>query len=147
MGHQWNVDSHSLTRVLERFERARPIPGAGYAGHSVVIHANWNLLLFDSRNRRQLPYQTREDYLGFETNDRCFLGRSTVYARISEFTTAHLFLSLPFEEFTEDATRLINEIQDSFPARLSSKHWKLWRLTKSQGGYVGRKIGPAGIQL
>src|SRR5262249_17740205 len=139
-GHQWDIHSTSLTQIVERFEHASPIPQAGYAGPSVVIHANWNLLLFDSRTGQQLSYQSRDDYLGFEANFQCYLGRSFMYARISEVTSAHIFLSLPFEEVTADARRLASEIQSRFPARLSSKHWKIWRLTKGQDRYVGRKI-------
>jgi len=139
-GHQWDIDSTSFDQLLERFEHAGPIPQAGFVGSSIVIHATWNLLLFDSRTRRRLPYQCKEDYLGFGIDFQRYLGCSFVYARISEVTSAHLFLSLPFEEVDADAKRLAGEIQASFPARLSSKQWKIWRLTKAQNSYVGRKI-------
>jgi hypothetical protein len=140
-GHQWEIESTSLNQVLERFERGGPVPEAGYAGPAVVIHATWNLVLFDSRTGRELSYQRRENYLGYDTSYHCYLGRSFMYSRISDKTSAHLFLSLPFEDVTADARRLAGEIQTSFPARLSSKHWKIWRITRDQDSYVGRKIG------
>jgi hypothetical protein len=139
-GHQWGIDPLSLNQLVERFERAGPIPQAGYAGPAVVIHATWNLLFFDPRTRQKIPYQGKEDYLGFDIDFQRYLGCSFVYSRISEVTSAHLFLSLPFEEVTADAKRLAGEIQANFPARLSSRHWKIWRLTKAKNSYVGRRI-------
>ena len=140
IGHQWKLDVSSLAQIIERLEQAGPVPRTQYAGPSVVLHSAWNLLLFDSRTGRQFPYQTSEDYLGFDTDFGCYLGVSSIYARISEVTTAHVFLSLPFEDVTGDARRLAGEIQDQFPTRLSAKHWKIWRLTRRQDSYVGRKI-------
>ena len=138
-GHQWEINASNLNPIVEQLERLRPIPQAGYAGEGVVVHATWNLVLVDSE-RRPLPHQNKEDYLGFEVGYQVYLGQSLVYARISETTTAHLFLSLPFEDVTDDARRLVGEIEKHFPCRLSSKHWKLWKLTKNGERYVGRKI-------
>ena len=139
-GHQWCIDPISLNQLVERFEHVGAIPQAGHAGPSAVIHATWNLLLFDSQTRQRLPYQSKEDYLGFDVASQHYLGHSFVYSRISEATSAHLFLSLPFDEVTAEAKRLVGEIQANFPARLSAKHWKIWRLKKAKNGYVGRKI-------
>jgi hypothetical protein len=138
-GHQWDIDPGSLVQIVERIAEAGPIPETKYAGSMVVIHAMWNLLLFDTRTRQALPYQRKEDHLGWEIGPRSYLGCSSLYARIAEATSAHLFLSLPFEDITEEAKRIAADIQTSFPARLSAKHWKMWTLTKAQTGYVGRK--------
>jgi len=142
VAHQWRIDPSSLTWVIEKCERASPVPQAAYAGPALVMLVNWNLLFFDSRTRGQLPYQTKEDYLGFDTGSQHFLGHSLLFARISHTTSAHLFLSLPFEDVTPAARQLASEIQAKFPARLSTKRWKIWRLAKSGNGYVGRKIVP-----
>lgn len=138
-GHQWEINASCLNRIVDQFERLRPIPQAGYAGNAAVIHATWNLVLTD-KERRPLPYQGKDDYLGYEIGYEFSLGQSLVYARISETTTAHLFLSLPFEDVTDDARQLAAEIESHFPCRLSSKHWKMWKLTKNGRSYVGRKI-------
>jgi hypothetical protein len=128
-----------VNRIVDQLERLRPIPQAGYAGEAALVHATWNLVLADIE-RKPLPYQDKDDYLGYEAGYKLYLGQSLVYARISETTTAHLFLSLPFENDTDDARRLAAEIESRFPCRLSSKHWKMWRLTKNGRSYVGRKI-------
>ena len=138
-GHQWEIDATSVNRIVEKLERLRPIPKAGYAGEAVLVHATWNLVLANP-DRRPLPHQDKNEYLGFEVGGQLYLGQSLVYSRISETTTAHLFLSLPFEDVTDDARRMVSEIQKHFPCRLSSKHWKIWRLTKNGHRYVGRKI-------
>ena len=129
-GHQWEIDATSVKRVVEKLERLRPTPKAGFAGEAVLVHATWNLVLADA-DRRPLPHQDKNDYLGFDVGGERYLGQSLVYSRISETTSAHLFLSLPFEEVTDDARRVVSEIQKHFPCRLSSKHWKIWRLTKN----------------
>ena len=138
-GHQWEINATCLNRIVDQFERLRPIPQAGYAGPAALVHATWNLVLAD-KVRKRLPYQDKDDYLQYEVGSGVYLGQSLVYARISETTTAHLFLSLPFEDVTDDARRLAVEIESRFPCRLSSKHWKIWRLSKNGRSYVGRKI-------
>jgi hypothetical protein len=111
----------------------------GYAGPAAVLHAHWNLVFHDASGKA-FPYQSREDYLAFAVGADQYLGRSFLYGRISAATSARLFLSLPFEEVTAEATRLAGTIQADFPARLSGKHWKLWRLSRAGTSYVGRKI-------
>jgi len=138
-GHQWAMDRGALIAIADDLERLRPIPKTQYAGHAARLHVTWNLVLCDS-SRRQFPNQSRDDYLGFECDGQHYLGHSFVYAAISETTTAHLFLSLPFEEVTEEARRLAGEIQAHFPGRLSSRHWKRWSVTKSGTGYIAKKI-------
>ena len=139
MAHQWAVEPTSLEAIVDTLEKLRPIPKTEYAGHAALVHASWNIVLFDS-SRRPLPNQGKEHYLGFDCDSQRFLGQSFVYARISETTTAHLFLSLPYEDVSSDVQRLAAHIQRQFPARLSSSHWKIWRLAKNGQRYVGRKI-------
>lgn len=136
---QWAVDPASLPAIVDTLEQRRPIPKAGYAGHAAVVHVTWNIVLADGL-RQPIPFQGREHYLAFECDSQRYLGESFVYARISEATTAHLFLSLPCETVTSDARQLAGQIQSHFPARLSTNHWKIWRLTKSGDSYVGRKV-------
>lgn len=138
-GHQWEINATCVNRIVDQFERLRPIPQAGYAGEAALLHATWNLVLADNQ-RQPLPHQDKDDYLGHEVGYKIYLGQSLVYARISETTTATLFLTLPFEDVNDSAKRLAAEIESRFPCRLSSKHWKIWRLTKNGRSYVGRKI-------
>jgi len=138
LGHQWIVDPIQLEPLVYDLERLRPIPNAGYAGRSVVVHVYWNLIFADSNGLR-LPFQSRTEYLQFDVDFQRYLGESFVYARISETSTAHLFLSLPFEEASDEARLLATRIQEYFPARISPKHWKHWTLTKNGKSYVGRK--------
>jgi hypothetical protein len=137
--HLWTIDQGSLAAAAEALERLRPIPTTRLAGHAARLHVTWNLVLCDG-SRRPFPYQNEDDYLGFDCGGQHRLGHSFVYACISETTTAHLFLSLPFEEVSEEARRLANEIQAHFPARLSPSHWKIWRLTATGHTYVGRRV-------
>jgi hypothetical protein len=136
---QWAVDPASLLAIVDTVEQRRPIPKAGYTGYAAVVHVTWNIVLADGL-RQPVPYQGRAHYLGFQCDSQCYLGESFVYARISETTTAHLFLSLPYETVTSDARRLAGQIQSHFPARLSSNHWKIWRLTKKGDRYAGRTV-------
>ncbi|MBP6002088.1 MAG: hypothetical protein KA746_01520 [Pyrinomonadaceae bacterium] len=138
-GSQWEVSPTQLEPLIYDIERLRPIPNAGYAGRSLVVNVFWNLVFADP-NGHQLPFQSRNEYLQFGVDFQRYLGESFVYARISETSTAHLFLSLPFEEANDEARSLVTRIQTHFPARLSSKHWKRWTLTKNNKSYVGRKI-------
>jgi hypothetical protein len=133
------VDPVSLKGIVDTFEKLRPIPKTEYAGHAALVHVTWNIVLSDSAHR-PVPNQGKEHYLGFACDSEHFLGQSFVYARISETTTAHLFLSLPYEDVGSDSRRLASQIQTHFPARLSSSHWKIWRLAKDGQRYVGRKI-------
>lgn len=139
-GNQWKVDPTELRPLIYDLERLRPIPIAGYAGRSLVAHVYWNLVFADTKGE-PLPYQSRSHYLDFDVLYRTsYLGESVLYARISETSSANLFLSLPFEEANDEAGRLVKRIQEYFPARLSSKHWKRWTLTKNGKSYLGRKI-------
>jgi hypothetical protein len=137
--HQWTVARSSLQWVMSTLEHYRPIPKTALAGHAALVHATWNLVLFDS-SHRPLPYQGREHYRDFDCDSHRFLGQSFVSGRISEHTTANLFLSLPYDDVDGDVQRVARDIQAHFPARLSSSHWKMWRLTKNRLRYVGRKI-------
>jgi len=136
---QWAVDPGSLPAIVDTLEQRRPIPKAGYAGYAAAIHVTWNIVFADGL-RQPIPYQGKEHYLGFECSFQRYLGESLVYARISEATTANLFLALPYDTVTSDARRLAEKIQCHFPARLSSNHWKIWRLTKKGDGYIGRRV-------
>ncbi len=138
-GSQWEVKPTELRPLIQDLERLRPIPNAGYAGRSLVVHVYWKLVFVDSRGD-QFPFQSRHDYGQFDVDFQRYLGESFIYSRISETSTAHLFLSLPFEEPTDEAIQLVARIQEDFPARLSSKHWKRWTLTKRGNSYLGRKI-------
>jgi hypothetical protein len=137
--HQWTVSADELPSLVIELEKLRPIPNAGFVGRSLVVYVGWNLIFADS-NGKPLPFQNRDDHLQFDIDFNRFLGESYVYARISETSTANLFLSLPFEDATDEALELVNRIQNCFPARPSSKHWKKWTITKSRKTYVGRKI-------
>jgi hypothetical protein len=139
VAHRWIVDPASLRSIVATLEKHRPMPKTRYAGHAASMYVTWNLVFSDA-SRRPVPYQGKEHYLGFKYDAERFLGQSFVYARISEATTAHLFLSLPYEDVNSDARRLAGQIQAHFPAPLSSSHWKLWRLSKSGQRYVARKI-------
>jgi hypothetical protein len=135
---QWTVDPGSLRMMIDTLEQRRPIPKAGYAGYAAAVHVTWNIVFADGL-RQPIPYQGKEHYLGFECSFQRYLGESLLYGRISEATTANLFLALPYESVTSEARQLAEKIQFHFPARLSSNHWKIWRLTKKGDGYIGRR--------
>jgi hypothetical protein len=93
---QWAVDPASLPAMIDTLEQRRPTPKAGYAGYAAAIHVTWNIVLADGL-RQPIPYQGKEHYLGFACGFQRYLGESVVYARISQATTANLFLGLPYE--------------------------------------------------
>lgn len=139
-GHQWSLDSNTLNETASQLELLRPIYLAGYAGWQIVLHATWNLTFCDDDTKLPLPYQTRSDYHEFEIGWQVFLGESGLYARISERSTAAIFLSLPFEEVSAECRGLVGRIVNAFPVRLSAKHWKRYSLSKKGTSYVGRKL-------
>jgi len=144
-GHQWEVQPSELGLLIHDLERLRPIPLVGYAGRSLVVHVYWKLI-FSDRTGEPLPFQTRDNYRDFEVGFQLYLGESILYARISENSTASLFLSLPFEAVHPECVELATRLQEAFPARLSTKHWKRWTVTKKGTSYLGRKIpAPFGI--
>jgi len=138
-GHQWDVPPSELGLLIHNLERLRPIPLVGYAGRSLVVHVYWKLI-FSDQTGDQLPFQTRDNYVDFEVGFQQYLGESILYARISENSSANLFLSLPFEVVQPECVELANRVQEAFPTRLSAKHWKRWTLTKKGTSYLGRKI-------
>jgi len=139
-GHQWALGPAGLDGLAARLDAAGPLPSAGPYGPSVVIHAVWRLVLFDPFTGLELPGRTPGDYLGFDAAPGCPLGRSFVYARLSEATTARLFLSLPFDDAAPEVRRLAEGLQEAFPVPLSPNHWKLWRLGRSGDRYAARRI-------
>jgi hypothetical protein len=139
-GHQWTLREPDLKAVLEELEKVRPLPIAAHAGCAAAVHVTWDLLLFDAQTGDALPHQDADHYLHFDTGSGQILGTSTLYCRAAERSSAHLFLSLPFDDVTAAAREQIDAIERAFPVPLSPKHWKLWRLTKARNGYTGRRL-------
>lgn len=139
-GHIWNLGPRDLQGIIQELENVRPIPMTPYAGPAVVITVFWNLVLFEVKTRGRLPHQFLGEYADFKIDPARALGESFIAGRISEKTTCNLFLSLPYVEATDEARQIAQEIQKRFPVRLSPKHWKAWKLTKSGKSYVSRKI-------
>lgn len=140
VGHQWGLDVNDFRDTANRLEAIRPISLTEYTGYQVVLHATWKLNFLRNDSEVPLPFQSRVDYDEFEVAWQIFLGESGMYARISEKSTAGIFLSLPFEEVSSECRELVGRIQNAFPVRLSAKHWKRWTLSKAGKSYVGRKI-------
>ena len=139
LGHQWDVPPGALAEIAEWLELAGPFPEAGYPGPTVVVQATWRLTLLDPATHEPLPHQSSADYLGFAIDADRQLGSSLLHGRIAGRTTAHLFLSLPFDAPSAEARGVAAQIRAAFPARLSASHWKQWRLTAAGNRYVGRK--------
>jgi hypothetical protein len=137
---RWNVPTSALKELVARSAFISS-DQRDIAIQPVAILASWTINLIDPRSGRLLPHQDPQDYGGFAVGDGRLLGRSTVFARLASRTTANLWLSLPFQEPTEEARIVASHIQVHFPCSLSQKHWKRWDLTKSRT-YRARKIEP-----
>jgi hypothetical protein len=136
--HRWDVEPSSLEGLVTDIAGICRCPKDPLP--PVTILASWALVLVDPTTGSSLPHQDVHDYGDFDTADGRLLGRSSLFARISNRTTANLWLSLPFDQPNEVAEKIARHIQSHFPCRFSSKHWKCWRLNR-KGTYTGRRIG------
>jgi hypothetical protein len=138
--HRWIVPSSAFHELVATTALNGGEPRAG-STNSLTVLASWTIVLTEPKSGQLLPHQDPQDYGGFGVGDGRLLGRSSLFARLGQKTTANLWLSLPFQEPTEEARMIARHVQTHFPCQLSQKQWKQWVLTRA-GTYKARKIAP-----
>ncbi len=137
---KWRLPLAEFEAACAVLERHRPLPQSKDGWPAAFVGASWRFAFIDAETGQVLPHQGPDAYVEERPSSMRRIGESTLYARFSEKTTVSVFLALPFEDAGEDARRFVGTLQDHFPTRFSSKHWRLWRLNKAATGYYGRKI-------
>ena len=140
LAHRWSVAPDEVDVHVARIEGMLPLPKHRHGLQLMAVAEQICFRLLHPETRLVLPYQHTAFYGDFSRTPGQLLGRSQLYARISERSTVSLFLSLPFAEVTDEVRALVAFLQAHLPFRLSNAHWKSWRPTKDEKGYTGRRI-------
>jgi len=136
----WELPKNRLSEVLDLFDASCPFPKHKYSVKIATLYISSTFHLLDRSGTHVLKHQGRENYLNYDTDYERFLGESMLLGSISSNSSLNIFLSLPFEEITEDFQSNIHFLQDNLPFKFSPIQWKRWHVNKAKTGYVGRKI-------
>lgn len=136
---RWNVSAESVTTALDALVAAGPDAVTAY-GHSVaaLIHSA-PVRLVDPVVGVAYPDLTPDAFGRFAVDGYGrLLGGSGIRASVgSAASSLSLWLNLPADERLSPGAR---HLQDHLPFRLSAKHWRLWRPTRSGDSYLGNRI-------
>src|SRR5262249_54412989 len=138
VANRWTLRADQVDEYVTLVEGACPLPVHPFGVHPFVVAVLFNFRLVRPETSIVLPSQDAESYGGFSPNPGQLLGRSQLYARISDHSTVALFLNFPFEELSDSFLAAAAYVQAHLPFLLSPNHWKQWRLTKRGTGYSGR---------
>jgi len=137
----WTIPEADIARQVEFLNSLGTLPAHKYGMHSICVTAQYVIQLVDRDSGIRWPHQDPSSYLNFQTSGYGEeLGKSVVYARISDHSTMSLFLNFPFEMRDPELRKAVNHVQNHLPFSLSKSHWKFWTLTKAGNKYLGRKI-------
>jgi hypothetical protein len=140
IAQSWPLSDREVDTYVAMIEEAKPLPVHPYKLQLFTVAALFRFHLVDSESCVVLPHQGPANYGNFSPQPGRVLGESTLYARISERSTFSLLLNFPFEEVSESFLQSAAFVERHLPFRLSSHHWKQWRLARNGKSYVGRKI-------
>ncbi|WFR73049.1 hypothetical protein P9209_04295 [Prescottella defluvii] len=136
---EWNVRPESVNHALDALIAVGP--------DAVTPHGHSLAALTYSTPVRLIDPETRVSYPDI-TPDACgrfavdgygrLLGDSGIRATLGTAASSlSLWLNLPADDRLAPGAR---HLQDSLPFRLSAKHWRLWRPTRSGDSYRANKI-------
>jgi len=121
--HQWINPNYDFNEQISSLENLRPLPKCEVGPLDLNIRVDFQLI--DSEGRL-LPYQSPADYGNFISKDKkseC-LGYSRLNAYLSENSTLHMFLSLPFEDEGQSLDEYISFPNSAARFKLNSRMWK-----------------------
>ncbi len=140
-GHSWAIPLGDVQSVVQRLASQRPLPLHPFGLQPACVRLGLKFRFRSIDGTSELPGQGADNYLRFVPGRGQVLGESEIYARVSEKTTASVFLNFPFEGATTEFLHFRAFVQDHLPFRMSNLHWKRWTLTKKGDNYLGRKFG------
>ena len=145
--YSWSIPESDVASQVDFIGSLGSLPTHQYGMQSLCVTAHRVIKLTDGEGGTPWPGQDPSSYSHFQVSGYGeVLGRSVVYARISERSSINLFLNFPFEPGDPELQRAVRGVQDNLPFSLSKSHWKHWKLTKAGDKYLGRKmVSPLGV--
>lgn len=140
-GHRWQIPLEVADTMAKMISGLSPMPVHPHGLQPIALEVQQKFCFVSQDDRKELlPHQGAENYANFAPGYGLVLGRSQLYARISEKSHVSVFLCFPFAEPTSAFFEYRKFIQENLPFKMSDAHWKLWRLTKRGDSYIGRKL-------
>jgi hypothetical protein len=140
IAHRWAIKADQIDAHVAMIDLVSPLPVDPFGLQPFTVATQLNFHLLKPKTDMVIPGQDSDLYGNFSPSPGHLLGRSQLFARISERSTMSLFLNFPFEEQTDAFLQTAAHVQTGLPFLLSQKHWKQWRLTKKGTSYSGRRI-------
>jgi len=139
--YSWPIPESDVTHQAQFLGSLGTLPVHKYGMQSLCLTAHYVIQLIDGEGGEPWPHQEPASYSNFQTSGYGeALGKSVLYARISDRSTVNLFLNFPFEAGDPELRKAVVRVQDNLPFSLSKSHWKYWTLTKAGNKYLGRKM-------
>jgi hypothetical protein len=139
--YSWPIPESDVANQVDFLGSLGSLPAHQYGMQPLCVTAHSVIKLIDGEGGAPWPYQDPSSYSHFQVSGYGeALGRSVVYARISERSSLNLFLNFPFEPEDPELRRAVRHVQDNLPFSLSKSHWRHWKLTKAGDKYLGRKM-------
>jgi hypothetical protein len=139
--YSWSIPESDVESQVYFIGSLGSLPVHQYGMQPLCVTAHRVIKLTDGEGGATWPHQDPSSYAHFQVSGYgAALGRSVVYARISERSSINLFLNFPFEPGDPELLRVVKGVQDNLPFSLSKSHWKHWKLTKAGNKYLGRRL-------
>ncbi|MGG7100107.1 hypothetical protein [Rhodococcus sp. 24CO] len=140
---QWNVPPGSVNEALDALVDSDAVTTHGRSLAALTYSAPVRLI--DPNTRVPYPDITPDAFGRYAVDGYGrILGESGMRATLGNAASSlSLWLNLPADQRLSPGAR---HLQDHLPFRLSAKHWRLWRPTRSGDSYRSNKI-PSPIQL
>ncbi|GAB2629812.1 hypothetical protein ABI214_22950 [Prescottella soli] len=136
---EWNVAPKSVNDALEALVAVGPDAVTSHGRSLAALTCSMRVRLLDPDARAPYPDITPEAFGRFAVDGYGrLLGGSGVRATIGTAASSmSLWLNLPADDRLSPGAR---HLQDHLPLRLSAKHWRLWRPTRSGDAFRSTKI-------
>ncbi len=136
---QWNVSTEFVNAALDALDAAGPDAVTAYGRSLAALTHSASVRLVDPVDGAAYPDLTPDAFGRFAVDGYGrLLGGSGIRASIGNAASSlSLWLNLPADERLSPGAR---HLQDHLPFRLSAKHWRLWRPTRSGDSYLGTRI-------
>ena len=136
---EWNVAPESVDHALDALVAAGPDAVTTHGRSLAALTCSLPVRLLDPDARVPYPDITPDTFGRFAVDGYGrLLGGSGVRATVGTASSAlSLWLNLPADDRLSPGAR---HLQDHLPFRLSAKHWRLWRPTRTGDAYRSTKI-------
>lgn len=136
---EWNVPPESVNHALDVLVAVGPDAVTTYGRSLAALTCSTPVRLLDPDTRAPYPDITPDACGRFAVDGYGrLLGGSGIRATLGTAASSlSLWLNLPADDRLSLGAR---HLQDHLPFRLSAKHWRLWRPTRSGDAYRATKI-------